>query len=163
MALWTLRKNRKSQNLPKSLLVGEIMVIVCSFGHIRHLFIQKSIQNLVQSGKMGRFELWAFKVWSKSYVVWTWPKYGQGNHHIFFLCPNTVYFHYKTPVTIMTHIYTYKWPIYIYKFWYLHVKPMGIKTHAVAMATKNHQKNKTANNTESSNINRFSISLHQKV
>ena len=40
---------------------------------------------------------------------------------------------------------------------------MGIKTHAVAMATKNHQKNKTPNNTESSILNRFSLSLHQNV
>ena len=40
---------------------------------------------------------------------------------------------------------------------------MGIKTHAVAMETKNHQKNKTPDNTESSILNRFSLSLHQNV
>ena len=45
------------QNLPKSLCRSKIMVIVSSFGHNRHLFIHKSIQNLVQSGKMGSFEL----------------------------------------------------------------------------------------------------------
>ena len=113
VGILTPSENLNCHFFSKSLYTTEIMVVVNSFHHNRHSFIFQSIQKCTDSGKMGHFELWAFKVWSKSYVVWTWPKYGQGNHHIIFFCPNTVHLHYNTPKPIMTHIYTYKWPIYI--------------------------------------------------
>ena len=58
-------QSAKFQNLTKSFCSVEIMVIVSSFHYNRHWFIFRSIQKNNNSGKMGHFELWAFKVWSK--------------------------------------------------------------------------------------------------
>ena len=42
---WPLRKNQNGKKKSKSSCTAEIMLIVSSFGHNKHLFIQKSIQN----------------------------------------------------------------------------------------------------------------------
>ena len=53
----TSSENLNFQKLSKSLWLTEIMFIVASFHHNRHLSIHKSIQNMGYSGKMGHFEL----------------------------------------------------------------------------------------------------------
>ena len=69
VGILTPRETLNFQKLSKTPHPAEIMVIVSSFHYNRHQFILRSIQKNDNSVKMGCFELCAFKVLSKSYVV----------------------------------------------------------------------------------------------